>query len=87
MTGLTRTTRNWSLYTVTGRSGKPRHIVQCPFDLPELTWENDFGRGMRCYCRTFPTRGKAERYINKHKELEQQRGQCIDNTDPAYAGE
>lgn len=86
MTALTRSRRDWKLYVVPGRTGKLRYVVECPYDLPELTWDNDFGRGMRCYCRTFPTRGKAERYIEKHKELEATHEHEQHRTDPAYSG-
>ena len=38
--------------------------VTCPND-PELTWSNDFGRGMYCGCRRFPSEGKATRYVER----------------------
>lgn len=46
------------------REGKRPFVWQviCPETPPELDWDNDFGRGMRCGCRRFPTEGKATRY-------------------------
>lgn len=48
--------------------GKQREFVwevTCPETPAEPTWENDFGRGMRCGCRRFPTEGKATRYVDR----------------------
>jgi hypothetical protein len=50
------------------KGGKQREFiwkVTCPFEVPEPTWENDFGRGMRCGCQRFPTEGKATRYVER----------------------
>lgn len=44
---------------------RPVWQVICPTPPPELTWDNDFGRGMRCGCQRFPTKGKATRYVER----------------------
>lgn len=68
---MTVETAKWSIKKVPARirkGGKQRAFVwevTCPAPPPELTWENDFGRGMRCGCRRFPTEGKATRYVER----------------------
>jgi hypothetical protein len=44
---------------------RPVWQVTCPQPPVELTWDNDFGRGMRCGCRRFPSEGKATRYVER----------------------
>lgn len=44
---------------------RPVWQVTCPLPPMELTWDNDFGRGMRCGCRRFPSEGKAIRYVER----------------------
>ena len=44
---------------------RPVWQVICPETPPELTWDNDFGRGMRCGCQRFRTEGKATRYVER----------------------
>jgi len=58
----------WILKRVPSREGSRRAFVwevTCPYPPDEPTWENDFGRGMRCGCRRFPTEGKATRYLER----------------------
>lgn len=49
------------------REGKRPFVWQviCPEPAVELTWDNDFGRGMRCGCQRFPSEGKATRYAER----------------------
>lgn len=61
---------DWEIKRVPTRPGSRRAFifeVTCPEPPMELTWDNDFGRGLRCGCRRFPTKGKAERYVDRMK--------------------
>lgn len=51
---------------------RPVWQVTCPQPPAELTWDNDFGRGMRCGCRRFPSEGKATRYVERMESAGQQ---------------
>lgn len=58
----------WTVRKIKADSRSRREFVwsvECPYDVPEPSWENDFMRGYRCRCRRFPTQGKAERYVGK----------------------
>lgn len=59
----------WTLRKVANDRPRARKafswIVTCPDIMPEPSWENDFGRGMYCGCRRFPTEGKATRYMER----------------------
>jgi hypothetical protein len=61
---------DWKIERVPTRPGSRRAFVfkvTCPEPPMELTWDNDFGRGARCGCRRFPSKGKAERYVDSMK--------------------
>jgi len=63
----------WKVARVLTRPESKRDFiweVSCPDEYPELSWENDFGRGMRCRCRRFRTEGKATRYVEAQKALD-----------------
>jgi hypothetical protein len=58
----------WKVKRIANRRESKRPFVWqviCPETPPELSWDNDFGRGMRCGCRRFPTEGKATRYVER----------------------
>lgn len=71
--GTQAVTANWRIEKVRAKireGGKQREFiweVTCPYPPDEPTWDNDFGRGMRCGCRRFRTEGKAIRYVERMK--------------------
>ena len=59
----------WTIKRIENRHHRRPYVWQviCPETPPELTWDNDFGRGMRCGCQRFRTEGKAMRYVERMK--------------------
>lgn len=57
----------WKIERIANRHRRRPFVwqVTCPEPAVELTWDNDFGRGMRCGCRRFRTEGKATRYVER----------------------
>lgn len=57
----------WEIKQIPNRREGRRPVwqVTCPLPPVDLTWDNDFGRGMRCGCRRFPSEGKATRYVER----------------------
>lgn len=57
----------WKIERVANRREGRRPVwqVTCPETPDEPSWDNDFGRGMRCGCRRFPSEGKATRYVER----------------------
>jgi hypothetical protein len=68
---LMRRDAGWQINKVRAKvraGGKQREFiweVSCPNPPEAPSWENDFGRGMRCGCRRFRTEGQATRYVEK----------------------
>jgi hypothetical protein len=56
---------------------RPIWQVICPEPPVGLTWDNDFGRGMRCGCRRFPSEGKATRYVERMEAASSARADAL----------